>query len=422
MRTFLHTAFCLACLGLSSHSFAIYETEISHASTWLEAQQNADGSWGAGNAARLVFTAEAVDALRASGLRNSAYYKGITWLENHASDNADYQARRALILNAHGDDVSSAVNELESSQNTSISGRDAWGSSATYLQAPVDTAIVLKSLGVIGSTADLQAAIDYLKAAQISSGNQGWPVALESAADAFSTAMAVKALVALQGVDGSVTTNINNAVAALDNLVTTFSPTSLQAHAAHAAYLAGDNVQANGLLSNLSSTQAVNGSWNTQIYDTALAMRAMAAAGGLDTPANQSDVLVPDANLRAAINLALGRNVMDTIDRAQLLLLSDLVAVNQGIDDLTGLEFAANLVNADLRNNNISSTAPVDSLPALVTLQISGNPVAGGGFDSDEDIPTLPEWGMIIMACLLMWQMIKRQRENDQQPPTGFAA
>ena len=50
----------------------------------LAGAQNADGSWGGYDETRFVVTAEAVTALRAFGLRDAAYYRGVTWLENHA--------------------------------------------------------------------------------------------------------------------------------------------------------------------------------------------------------------------------------------------------------------------------------------------------------------------------------------------------
>ncbi len=410
-------------LFISHSANAVYETNIDTASTWLASQQNLDGSWGSGDSLKFIYTVEAVEAFRSIGLRNDAYYQGITWLENHATNNADYQARRALTLNAHGDNVIDVIAQLESAQNIAVMGRDAWGVSVEYLQSPVDTAVVTRALSIIGTSADLQAAIDYLKAIQLTgAGDQGWPVALETNTDPFSTAMVVKALVALQSIDPTVSTNISNGVSTLGTLVNTGSPIDLQAHTAHAAFLAGNNAIADPLLTNLASTQGGDGSWGSNIYNTALVMRAFAAADGLDTAANQSDVVIPDANLRAVINEALGRNIMDTIDRAELLRLTDLVAVNRGIDDLTGLEFALNLVTADLQNNNITDDTPLNGLPNLVTVNLDGNPVANMGDDGfDDDIPTLPEWGMIIMACLLLWQVIKRQRENDNND-SGLAA
>ncbi len=389
MSTRLSRCCFVVLLAFASYSHALYETSITQAQQWLSAQQNSDGSWGTTTAEKFILTAEAVDALRASGLRGEAYYQGITWLENHATDNADYQARRVFSLSAHGDDVSAIITALVSAQNSAVSGRDAWGASQEYLQAPLDTAIVLNSLSLLNSAADIQAAIDYLKAVQLSgASNQGWPVALEDQSDAFATAMVVKALVALQSVDASVAAPINNAVSTLAALVNTASPTYLQAHTAHAAYLSGNTGVANPLLSHLSGAQSSDGSWGGRAYDTALVLRALAAADGLDTPANQSDVTIPDANLRAAINSGLGRNRMDTLDRAELLRLTDLNAASLGISDLTGLEWALNLQHLNVSGNQITSLSPINAL-ALQTLDVTGNIIDSDGdglLDDDEQL------------------------------------
>ena len=102
---------------------------------------------------------------------------------------------------------------------------------------------------------------------------------------------------------------------------------------------------------------------------------------------------------------------MDSIDRSELLRLTDLSAVGMSISDLTGLEWATNLRTADLQNNNISSTAPIDGLTQLTSVSLDGNPVvmvAGDG--NDQDVPTLPEWGVIIMAVLLFVSAARHQR------------
>jgi len=79
-------------------SFASYESNNANASSWLSGQQNADGSWGATVSEKFLYTVEAVQALHAVGQRNAAYFRGITWLENHAADNADYSARRIVSI------------------------------------------------------------------------------------------------------------------------------------------------------------------------------------------------------------------------------------------------------------------------------------------------------------------------------------
>ena len=396
-------------------SFAAYETNNGNASTWLSGQQNADGSWGASPTEKFLYTVEAVQALRAVGQRNAAYFRGITWLENHAADNADYSARRVLALAAHGDDVTDEVLSLTNVQNVGVAGRDAWGLSATYLQSPLDTALVLNSLAALGTSANVQAAINYLKATQLGSTDQGWPLARESVSDPYTTAMVLRTLAPLTAVDPTLATPIANGLGTLRTTIDATSPVYLQALAAQAAWLAGDTMTAQTWLTFLASSQAGDGSWSTRIYDTALAMRALATADGTDSATKQFSILIPDKNLRTAINTALGRNAMDSLDRSEMLRLTSLTAAGLNINNLTGLESALNLQSADLRNNNIISTTPIDRLPRLATILLDGNPSVLAS-DVNEDVPTLPEWGLIIMAVLLLSSAVRQQYFVYQAP------
>lgn len=397
-------------------SFATYETNNINAATWLSGQQSPDGSWGATPAEKFLYTVEAVQALRAVGQRNGAYFSGITWLENHAADNADYSARRVLALAAHGDDVSAEILALTNVQNVGVAGRDAWGLSAVYLQSPLDTALILNSLVALGASANVQAAINYLKTVQLGGTDQGWPLALESASDPYTTAMVLRTLATLTVQDPTLATPIANGFSTLRASVDATSPVYLLALAAQAAWLAGNTTTAQTWLTLLAGSQAGDGSWSAQVYDTALAMRALATADGTDSAANQSSVLIPDKNLRTAINMALGRNAMDSLDRSELLRLTNLAAVGMNINNLTGLEWALNLQSADLRNNNITSTTPIDGLTQLASLLMDGNPVAVAFVGEDDDIPTLPEWGLIIMAALLLLSAARRQCFIHQAP------
>lgn len=414
IRRFASVAFAALVL-FPSIALATYEGSNFQAAGWLSAQQNADGSWGASTQEHVLYTVEAVQVLRAAGQRNGAYFKGVTWLENHAADNADYGARRALALARHGDDVSSVISLLDAQQNTAVTGRNGWGLSDAYHQSPLDTAIVLNSLSTLATTANVQAGIDYLKSAQLGGGDPGWPVAMETASDPFVTALVVRTLAELQAQDPTLATPIANGLASLNTTIVSGSPAYLQALAAHAALLAGNTTAAQNWLTMLVGGQGGDGSWSGRIYDTALAMRAFATADGTDSAANQSAVAIPDKNLRAAINNALGRNAMDSLDRSELLRLTSLSAVGMSISDLTGLEWALNLQTADLRNNNITSTVPIDGLTQLATLLLDGNPVVVAGNDYDNDIPTLPEWGVIIMAALLLISAARRQRANRHE-------
>jgi hypothetical protein len=254
-------------------------------------------------------------------------------------------------------------------------------------------------------------AIAYLKANQLTGADKGWVVGLGSTSDALTTAMVVKALAPLQSQDPSLSVTVANAVATLGANVNSGSPVYLQALAARAAKLANASATAGPLFTNLATTQSADGSWSSgRAYDTALALWALAAADNRDTGAGQTPVGVSDPGLRAAINASLGRNAMDSIDRTELEGLTELLASGMGISDLTGLEWAVNLTHADLRNNHITSTAQLDNLTQLVNLQLDGNPVIIAQ-TTDEDIPTLPEWGVIIMASLLAGIAVKQQQQ-----------
>lgn len=390
-------------LALPYPAWATYGINITDATAWLIAHQNADGSWGE-PAVQFIDTVEAVQALRAAGYRNSNYERGLTWLENHAATNADYSARAALALGTNGDNVGATLTALQTAQNTALTGHSGWGVNAGYLQSPLDTALVLNTLSALGATANVSAAITYLAGSQLS--NSGWPVGQESTSDPFTTAWVVTTLAPLQAQFPSLVTStvLTNGVNALSSLVTASSPIYLQALAAHAALRA--NKPATTWLSNLVAAQGGNGSFaSNQIYDTALAVHAFASADGLDSTANQALVTIPDANLRAAVNASLGRNAMDSLTALEMSRLNTLTAPSSGISDLTGLNFAANLAYLDLRNNNISSTSALTGLTKLTTANtlLAGNPVTGGGAVlANGGIPTLPEWGALLMALLLV--------------------
>ena len=92
---------------------------------------------------------------------------------------------------------------------------------------------------------------------------------------------------------------------------------------------------------------------------------------------------IPDSNLRAAIENALGKTSGATITTADMANLTELFAYDTNIGNLTGLEFATNLTRLGLHNNSISDISAVADLTQLTTLLLSGNnisdisPVAG---------------------------------------------
>ena len=87
-------------------------------------------------------------------------------------------------------------------------------------------------------------------------------------------------------------------------------------------------------------------------------------------------VRIPDPNLRAAIAGALGKAPNAQITVEEMATLKHLKAVDKGIRDLTGLEFATNLETLELRKNQISDLSPVSGLKSLKEAWIEGEMIA----------------------------------------------
>ena len=84
---------------------------------------------------------------------------------------------------------------------------------------------------------------------------------------------------------------------------------------------------------------------------------------------------IPDANLRAAVEAALGKARGAPITVADMKTLILLEAPKMGIRDLTGLEFATNLRQLFLSDNRITDLSPLGGLTNLEWLFISRNKI-----------------------------------------------
>ena len=87
-------------------------------------------------------------------------------------------------------------------------------------------------------------------------------------------------------------------------------------------------------------------------------------------------VTIPDADLRAAIEAALGKASGALIAVAEMEMLDRLHAVDYGISDLTGLEFASNLKYLYLSGNNISDISALSGLTNPRNLDLSGSNIS----------------------------------------------
>jgi Leucine-rich repeat (LRR) protein len=365
-----------------------YLGNVNNGVYWLSQNQNDDGSWGASDDVKLLCTMEAVAALEAANQRIPAYYWGVMWLENHCAPNSDYKARRILALASHGDNFQTDLAQLQSAQMLISPGNNGWGLTSEYQGTALDSAMALLATYKLGVTTNVQPALNYLKTAQLTGKDKGWPVAQESSSDPMTTALVVSSLANYTALDSTLTTPIANGVATLTSTVTTASSIPLRALAALAYLRSGYSAYADSLLSSIAGAQASNGSWSNDPYATAVATRAFAMAMGNAAPCLSTLVYMPDPYLRAVVNRTLGKNGMDAITQCNLANLTTLNAAGQGISNLTGMEYAVNLVSADLRNNNITDTSPLNGLPLNPVVLLAGNPGTAAP-------PMPPDYGLV---------------------------
>ncbi|WP_446812261.1 hypothetical protein ACH50O_23020 (plasmid) [Methylomonas sp. 2BW1-5-20] len=373
----------------------IYDLPSAKATQWLTGQQNSDGSWGGNQDLQAVYTSAAVQALARAYKTNAAYYAGVTWLENHDTSNVDLTARSSEALLNHGDTQAAALAYLQGSQNLFGGVYSGWGLSGYYNSSVVDTALALIASADLGNTTQIQAAINFLKSNQRTGTNdKGWTIGTSNnMSDPTVTALVIQALARYTGTDSTLPAVITNGLNTLQTLVGGASPVIQQAVAAQAAQDAGNTVLATSFLTQLLASQGSDGSWNSDPFVTAIATRAVASAA---QPASQNtSVLIPDQALRQAINLALGRNSMDSLNKGLLAQLTSISAIGKGISDLTGLQYAVNLQSANFNGNNLTSVAPVSGLTQLTSLSWIGNP---GNPDGPVQVPALPPLAQLILA------------------------
>ena len=103
-----------------------------------------------------------------------------------------------------------------------------------------------------------------------------------------------------------------------------------------------------------------------------------ASVEGLSESVTFSNVAldIPDPNLRAAIENALGVPPGTPIAPQTMAALTRLEARNANISDLTGLEYATNLKHLWLSGKNISAVSVLANLTNLKSLDLAGNPIS----------------------------------------------
>ena len=140
--------------------------------------------------------------------------------------------------------------------------------------------------------------------------------------------------------------------------------------------------------------------WTSQFSEVVFALDfpAKSAVTPVDPQTERipgESVHIPDPNLRAAIAEALGKAPNAQITVAEMATLKHLKAIDKGIRDLTGLEFATNLETLELRKNQMSDLSPLSGLKSLKEAWIEGETVSDlSPFAGLTDLEGLRVWDL----------------------------
>ena len=118
--------------------------------------------------------------------------------------------------------------------------------------------------------------------------------------------------------------------------------------------------------------------WTSNFADVVSALNSPDSVGPIPVvpmdDLRPSDLVqIPDVNLRAAVESALGKPSGALITVADMERLDPLIADDAGISNLRGLEHAINLQRIELRHNAISDLSPLARLTRLNNIKLRGN-------------------------------------------------
>ena len=114
-------------------------------------------------------------------------------------------------------------------------------------------------------------------------------------------------------------------------------------------------------------------------------------------------VHIPDTNLRASLEVALGKEVGADITQTDMASLEVLDAFESGISNLSGLEFAVNLTELHLGLNRISDVSLLKGLVKLTVLDLHRNQIIS-------DVSSLKN------LTKLIWLSLRGNRISDVSP------
>lgn len=274
--------------------------QITSGLNYLTSSQNSDGTW-ATTTAQAETTVTTITVLETLKLLNqtagSAYASATAWLQAQAPVTVDYIAERIRALAL----TDNSINVLFPSIDTR---KGAWGGDEGYLTNNLDTALALQALKTANYTdiTTISTALGYLTSTQNPDGGWGFsasdpsPGSGQADSNIYTTAI-VSTTLQQFAQSYNLATTITKASAYLASWqnpdggfgVTSGMVASTTFETALAYIALVNDGQTQGLplqnaINFLTTTQALNGSWNDDPYSTALALKALYISENLPAP------------------------------------------------------------------------------------------------------------------------------------------
>jgi N-acetylneuraminic acid mutarotase/prenyltransferase beta subunit len=280
------SSFLLLVLGLSLPSVALaqstsssVEIAISQGVSWLEGNQNPDGSWGASVPKR--DTPLVIKTISKLTSTTPNLLAAQDWLVSTDSANLDYLARKIMALKDFVDTTTDTQSLI--SQQQADGG---FGLSLAYQSDPLDTALAMEALNKLNNVdkGKLDRAANYLISTVNTDG--GWPLISNSESNVLATAHSLIALVFYQESYSVQTAEVEQAITSAASWLASHQDADgswneavfKTALAVRALLVSNKEAAASELgLTFLLNHQTANGSWNNNVYDTALALQALSS-------------------------------------------------------------------------------------------------------------------------------------------------
>lgn len=428
--------------------------------TWLVQQQEGDGSWRDAEDYSEPATALALTALYKAGIKQGFVpQSAVAHLANRPALSTDSIARAAMALSPFQVNVAAQMTQLlDWRQDLS---NKAWGAYGNYETSTIDTALALEAILATGTSyADAGTSLGYFIGAKRSDG--GYPFTMQErtpTSQVIPTAHAMRVLSKYKAVGWGVDSHITSGVTWLlgqqnsdggfgaDGLSSVSNPLAsalvyqalTEARSANNSIALGTSATTvyNKIPDYLIGAQASDGSWQQNRLATAMVLSAWSAVTLIDTDKDT----MPDV-LEAL--LGTNANIVDSryLAKGNGLGVEGESYANVSAEALVGAAYASTL-NKPSGITAVNWSLKTGTFPTGVSLNantgaLSGTPTTAGTYnfiydvlDSggvhhlmtgqitvaeaaqvfiDKDIPTLPEWGMIILSLFLVGIILQQHQ------------